>query len=133
MSTPVPTNRENTPVVSTTPMARVDMARHLSPRTVAWLAGHPDVHQFVCAVWDKLAELDRAGQYPGAIAALRRILTCHQPTSAGRCRTCARVAWRRRPFPCIVWHQVRCDLLGLSAGSQSGTPSGPQLSCDAPD
>jgi hypothetical protein len=27
------------------------------------------------------------------------------------------VAWRRRPFPCIVWHQIRFELLGLVAGA----------------
>ncbi|MGH3838674.1 MAG: hypothetical protein ACRDSF_23720, partial [Pseudonocardiaceae bacterium] len=24
-----------------------------------------------------------------------------------------RMTWRRRPFPCIVWYQIRFDLLGL--------------------
>jgi hypothetical protein len=96
----------------------MDAALHLSPRAVAWLADHPQARQFVGSVWDKLTELERSGQYPGTIDALRRVLTCHQPTSTGgRCRTCARVIWRRRPFPCIVWHQVRCDLLGLVAGA----------------
>lgn len=114
-STTVTTQRGNDPA-STTPMARVNAALHLSPRTVAWLADHPQAHQFVSSVRDKLTELDRAGQYPCAIDALRRVLTHHQPTLAGRCRTCARVTGRRRPFPCIVWHQVRCDLLGLFAG-----------------
>ena len=117
MSTTGPTERRHGPAASATPMARVDAALHLSPRTVDWLADHPQARRFVGSVWDKLAELDRAGQYPGAIDALRRILTHHQPTSAGRCRTCARVTWRRRPFPYIVWHQVRCDLLGLFAGA----------------
>ncbi len=102
------------------PMARVDAALGLSPRTVAWLADHPQARRFVGSVWDKLTELDRAGQDPGTIDALRRVLTHHQPTSAGRCRTCARVTWRRRRFPCIVWHQVRCGLLGLFAGSGAG-------------
>jgi hypothetical protein len=64
-----------------------------------------------------LTELQRSGQYPGAIDALRRVLTHHQPTAAGRCRTCARIRGRRRRFPCIVWHQIYCDLLGLFAGA----------------
>ncbi|MGH3997997.1 MAG: hypothetical protein ACRDTJ_11110, partial [Pseudonocardiaceae bacterium] len=72
--------------------------------------------RLVRSVWDKLAELERSGQYPGAIDALRSVLIHHQPTSAGRCRACRRVAWRRRPFPCVVWHQIRGDLLGLFAG-----------------
>ncbi len=91
------------------------VAPHLSTHTVTWLAEHPRAGQLVGSVWDKLTELDRAGQYPGAIDALRRVLTQHQPTAAGRCRTCRRVAGRRRPFPCIVWHQIRFDLLGLFA------------------
>jgi hypothetical protein len=97
-------------------MPRVDTALHLSPRTMAWLANHPDARKLVSLVWDKLTELERSGQYPGAIDALRRVLAQHQPTSAGRCRTCRRVTGRRRPFPCVVWHQLRCDLLGLFAG-----------------
>ncbi|MGH3935756.1 MAG: hypothetical protein ACRDS1_12405 [Pseudonocardiaceae bacterium] len=94
-----------------------DAALHLSPRTMAWLADHRQARQFVGSVWEKLTELERAGHYPGAIDALRRVLIFHQPTSAGRCRTCARVTGRRRPFPCIVWHQIRCDLLGLFSGT----------------
>jgi hypothetical protein len=117
MSTTVTTQRESDPVSSTTPIARMDAALHLSTRTMAWLADHPQARQFVSSVWDKLTELERSGQYPGAIDALRRVLTHHQPTPAGRCRTCARVTGRRRPFPCIVWHQVRFDLLGLFAGA----------------
>lgn len=98
-------------------VSRVDTALHLSPRAVAWLADHPQARQFVGSVWDKLTELERAGQFPGALDALRRVLTNHQPTSTGRCRTCRRVTGRRRPFPCIVWHQIRFDLLGLFAGA----------------
>ncbi|MGH4009017.1 MAG: hypothetical protein ACRDTH_12830 [Pseudonocardiaceae bacterium] len=52
---------------------------------------------------------------PGAIAALRCVLSQHQPTAAGRCRTCRRFAWRRRRFPCIVWHQIRGELLNGGA------------------
>jgi hypothetical protein len=36
-------------------------------------------------------------------------------TSWGRCRTCRRPGWRRR-FPCVVWHQIRGELLGWFAG-----------------
>jgi hypothetical protein len=39
-------------------------ALHLAPRTVAWLADHPQARQFVGSVWDKLAELERTGQFP---------------------------------------------------------------------
>ncbi|MGH3777147.1 MAG: hypothetical protein ACRDRR_15685 [Pseudonocardiaceae bacterium] len=117
MSTTVATECGSDPVASTTPMPKVDATLHLSSRTVAWLADHPQARQFVGSVWDKLTELERSGQYPGAIDALRRVLTQHQPTPAGRCRTCRRITGRRRPFPCIVWHQIRFDLLGLFAGS----------------
>lgn len=83
---------------------------------LARLADHPHARKLVRSVWDKLAELERAGHHAGAIAALRLVLTHHQPTSAGRCRTCHRWTWRRR-FPCIVWHQIHGELLGLFAGA----------------
>lgn len=84
----------------------------LSPWTAAWLAGQPHSRKLVRSVWDTLAALEGAGHDPGAIAALRRVLTCHQPTPSGRCRTCRSWTWRRSPFPCIVWHQIRGELLG---------------------
>ncbi len=112
----LPPPRGNDPAASPAPMPEVDAELHLSPRTVAWLADQPHARRFVRSVWDKLTELERSGQYPGALDALRRVLTYHQPTSTGRCRTCARVRGRRRPFPCVVWHQIHCDLLGLVAG-----------------
>ena len=96
-------------------MPRVDAAPLLPTRTLAWLADHPRARQVVRPVWDTLTELERAGQHRGAIDALRGVLNQHQPTAAGRCRTCRRVIGRRRPFPCIVWHQIRIDLLGLFA------------------
>jgi hypothetical protein len=123
MSRTVVTQRGSGPPGLTTPLARMDATLYLSPQAVAWLAHHPQARQFVGSVWDKLAELERSGQYPGAITALRRVLIQHQPTSAGRCRTCRRVAGRRRPFPCIVWHQIRCDLLGLFAGAGRHQPA----------
>ncbi|MGH4009048.1 MAG: hypothetical protein ACRDTH_12990 [Pseudonocardiaceae bacterium] len=131
MSTTLATQRGSDPAASTTPMARMDAALHLSSRTTAWLADHPAADQFVTSVWDKLAELERSGQYPGAIDALRRVLTKHQPTAGGRCRTCRRVTGRRRPFPCIVWHQIRCDLLGLFAGAGRHRP-GPAMTAATP-
>lgn len=79
----------------------------------------------VRSVSDKLTELERAGHHPDTLAALRRVLACHQPTPAGRCRTCRwgtwRHLWRSRPFPCVIWHQIRSELLGVFA---SGAPSG---------
>ncbi len=106
------TEHGSDPAASTTPMSIVDATLQLSTQTVAWLADHPRARQFVGSVWDKLTELEQAGHHPGAIDALRRVLTRHQPTAAGRCRTCRRWTLRRRPFPCVVWHQIRGDLLG---------------------
>ena len=94
-------------------MPKVNVTLHLSARTVAWLAGHSQARKVVGSVWDTLATLERAGQHPGPIDALRRVLAHHQPTAAGRCRTCRRWKWRRRRFPCTVWHQIRGELLGL--------------------
>jgi len=113
----LPPHPGNDPATSTTPTPGVDTELHLSTRTMAWLANHPHARRLVRSVWDKLTALERSGQYPGALDALRRVLIQHQPTAAGRCRTCARVTWRRPAFPCTVWHQIRFDLLGLFAGA----------------
>jgi hypothetical protein len=112
MSTSVAAQRGSDLSGSTAAAPGVEVALRLSPRAVVWLADHPQARRFVRSVWDTLAELDRTGQCPGAIDALRRVLTHHRPTATGRCRTCRRVAGRRRPFPCIVWHQIRGELLG---------------------
>jgi hypothetical protein len=76
---------------------------------------HPQARRFISSVWDTLTELEQTGHYPATLNAPRRILTHHQPSPAGRRRTCRRGTWRRRPFPCIVWYQIHCDLLGLFA------------------
>jgi hypothetical protein len=94
-------------------MPKMDVMLHLSARTVVWLADHPQARKLADSVWDTLAELERTGHHPRLIAALRRVLTYHQPTAAGRCRTCRRWKWRRSRFPCIVWHQIRGELFGL--------------------
>lgn len=106
-------DRWTDPAAATTPMPTVDVTLHLSTRTVAWLADHSQARKLVGSVWDTLADLERAGHHPRPVAALRRVLACHQPTSAGRCPTCRRWRWRRRRFPCIVWHQIHGELLGL--------------------
>jgi hypothetical protein len=98
-----------------------DKGPDLSARTVAWLADHSQARKLVDSVWDTLAELERAGHHPRPIAALRRVLVHHQPTAAGRCRTCRRWKWRRRRFPCTVWHQIRGELLGQFTDSGSST------------
>ncbi|MGH3897288.1 MAG: hypothetical protein ACRDTA_03365 [Pseudonocardiaceae bacterium] len=61
-------------------------------------------------------ELERAGCPRGPIAALRRVLTHHQPTPAGRCRTCRWGIARRRHFPCVVWCQIHGELLDSFPG-----------------
>jgi hypothetical protein len=110
------------PWASTTPMLTVHSTLQLSARTVAWLAEHPRARRLVRSVWDTLTELQRAGHHPATLDALRLVLTQHQPSSAGRCRTCRRWAWRRPPFPCVVWHQVRGELLNQSRDYGEGAP-----------
>lgn len=101
-------------------MPRVDVALQLSAQSLAWLAGRPQARKLVWSVCDTLTELEQAGHHPGLIAALRRVLTLHQPTSAGRCATCRAGTWRRRPFPCIVWHQIHIELFGGGRHGQRG-------------
>lgn len=113
MPTESTTYRWVDPAAVTTPMPRVDLTLHLSARTAGWLGNHSQARKLVGSVWDMLAELERAGCPLGPIAALRRILSHHQSTPAGRCLSCRRWRWRRRRFPCIVWHQVHVELLGL--------------------
>lgn len=113
--------REIDPAASTTPMRRADTTLPLATWTVTWLVDQPHARELVRSVWDKLAELERAQRHPDTIAALRVVLLHHRPpTAGGRCRTCRRFTWRhlwrRPPFPCIVWHQVRGVLLGHLAG-----------------
>lgn len=106
----------------------------LPTRTLAWLAERPVALAVVESVWVTLAELDAAGQHPRLLAALRFVLLHHEPTRAGRCRACPRRSWRglwrRRRFPCVVWRQVRGELLGpLALGGihRLGTASGRSL------
>jgi hypothetical protein len=103
------------PMTSTMPVPRASAA--LLARTVIWLADHPDAREVISSVWTALTELERAGYHLGALDALRFVLIHHQPpTRTGRCPTCPRLSWRqlwrRRPFPCVVWHQIRGELLG---------------------
>lgn len=89
----------------------------LSAPTVSWLTKHPDAREVVRSVWTTLTVLEQAGQHPGTLAALRFVLIHHQPpTRTGCCPTCRRLSWRRlwrrRRFPCVIWHQIRGELLG---------------------
>jgi hypothetical protein len=103
-------------------MAPPDAAPLLPADPEVWLREHVSEHRIIRSVMTALADLQAAGCPPGAINALRRILACHQPTARGRCRTCHYRWLRHRPFPCVVWMQVRGELLGafgdcaLSAG-----------------
>ncbi|MGH3821461.1 MAG: hypothetical protein ACRDRA_01240 [Pseudonocardiaceae bacterium] len=101
---------------ATTKPSRVDGTLHLSARTVNWTYQRPLARLIVDSVWDTLTELERAGHHPGALAALRFVLIHHEPTRVGRCRACRRAnwrrLWRRRRFPCLVWRQIRGELLG---------------------
>ena len=85
----------------------------LSARTLRWLASRPPARQVVNSVWETLAEVN---DVPRLRAALRFVLIHHEPTPAGRCRACRRMSWRslwrRRRFPCVVWRQIRGELLG---------------------
>lgn len=115
MSTSLPTQRERDPAVAT-PMPTVDATLHLSARTLSWLAQRPHARLVVDSVWDTLTELEAAGHHPRLVAAVQFVLVHHAPTAAGRCRACRRVTWRglwrRRRFPCVVWRQIRGELLG---------------------
>ncbi len=125
MPTTPPTQHGSDPPASTTPMPTADATLHLSTRTLDWLARRPRDRDLVRSVWDTLTELERAGHDPGAIDALRRVLTHHQPTSAGRCHTCRRWTSRHPPFPCVVWHQIRGELLDqFASGGRHRKPAG---------
>lgn len=101
-------------------MPTLRTTEHASDRrssTVSWLAEHPNAQEVVNSVCNTLAELERASHHPGTLAALRFVLIGHQlPTRTGRCPACPRLSWhqlwRRRPFPCPVWRQIRSELLG---------------------
>ncbi|MGH3887429.1 MAG: hypothetical protein ACRDSZ_12830 [Pseudonocardiaceae bacterium] len=101
-------------------MPPVRVTLQLSARTLAWLAEHPPARRLVDSVRDTLIELQRAGCPRGPIAALRRVLTHHQPTPGGRCCTCRWGIVRRRHFPCVVWCQIHGELLDLFPGTGGG-------------
>ncbi|MGH3812520.1 MAG: hypothetical protein ACRDUV_08695 [Pseudonocardiaceae bacterium] len=120
MPTTLPTQRDIDPA-ATTPIPRMDATPHLSAQTLNWLTQRPHAQALVDSVWDTLTELEATTHHRGVLAALRFVLVHHQPTPSGRCRACRRVSWRglwrRRRFPCLVWRQVRGELLGHLATS----------------
>jgi hypothetical protein len=106
----------------TMPEPRADTTPELSTQTLAWLTARPHVRRVVRSVWNKLADLERDGHHPGALAALRAVLIAHQPSPrAGRCRACRRFSWRRlwrrRTFPCLVWMTTYVELQGRPHGT----------------
>ena len=110
------------------PSPGMEETPQLSARTLGWLASHPPARQVVDSVWGTLAEFN---DVPRLRAALRFVLIHHEPSAAGRCRACRRMSWRglwrRRRFPCVVWRQIRGELLGhltLSGVHRHRTESG---------
>jgi hypothetical protein len=105
-----------TPRAAALPMPQAQVTPLLPTRTLAWVAERPAACAVVESVWVTLAELEVAGHPPRLLAAMRFVLIHHEPTRAGRCRACRRASWRglwRRPrFPCVVWCQIRGELLG---------------------
>jgi hypothetical protein len=99
------------------------------------LAGRPRRGNPVGAVWSRLDELDRAGNDPALVGALRAVLLPHQPSRGGRCPVCPTRWGRRRRWPCIVWHRVHVALFsacvttpergsGARSAAVSGFPAG---------
>lgn len=112
----------------------VTVPLQLSTRTRAWLVDRPQTRKFVRAIWEELAELERAGNHPpDVLATLRYLLFEHQLLPhAGRCRGGRRgrrrSGWRwigRRSFPCEVWFTVHLGLQGFFTRPPVG-PAGEQ-------
>jgi hypothetical protein len=82
----------------------------LPETTQRFLAGLPRRGDPVGAVWSRLSELERAGNDPALVDALRAVLLPHQPPRFGRCPECPKRWGRRRRWPCVVWCQVHLAL-----------------------
>ena len=82
--------------MSHAPPSRTDEYRQLAAPTLVWLGDRSAAGAPVRAVWTTLDELERAGDHPGVVDALRTILLDHQPIPrSGRCGAC-------RPCPGAV-------------------------------
>jgi hypothetical protein len=128
------TPQRGTDPAASTVRTPVTVPSQLSARTRAWLADRPQTRKFVRAIWDELAELERADNHPPDIlATVRYLLFEHQIlTRTGRCHGCRRArrrsGWRwigRRSFPCEVWLVIHLGLQGFYTGPPvgPGTPS----------
>ncbi len=82
----------------------------LPKTTQRFLAGLPRHGDPVGAVWGRLGELERVGNDPTLIDALRAALLPHQPPRFGRCPACPKRWGRRRRWPCMVWCRVHVAL-----------------------
>jgi hypothetical protein len=82
----------------------------LPETTQRFLAGLPRRGDPVGAVWSRLGELERAGNDPTLIDALRAVLLPHQPPRFGRCPACRKRWGRRRRWPCPTWYRAHVAL-----------------------
>ncbi|HKR51078.1 MAG TPA: hypothetical protein VJT72_16120 [Pseudonocardiaceae bacterium] len=89
----------------------------LPETTRRFLAGLPRHGDPVGAVWNRLGELERAGNDPTLIDALRAVLLPHQPPRYGRCPACPKRCWRRPRWPCAVWCRVHLALFSPWVGT----------------
>ncbi|MDQ2883271.1 MAG: hypothetical protein M3Y48_19400 [Actinomycetota bacterium] len=85
----------------------------LPETTQRFLAGLPRHGDPVRSVWNRLAELERAGNDPVVVDALRAVLLPHQPPRFGRCPACPK-RWGRRRWPCTLWCGVHVSLFSAS-------------------
>ncbi|MGH3899594.1 MAG: hypothetical protein ACRDTA_15405 [Pseudonocardiaceae bacterium] len=89
----------------------------LSETTQRFLAGLPRRGDPVGAVWNRLAELERAGNDSTLVDALRAVLLPHQSLRFGRCPACTKRWWCRRRWPCAVWYRVHVALFSPCVGT----------------
>jgi hypothetical protein len=85
----------------------------LPQTTQRFLAGLPRHSDLVRRGWNRLAELERAGNDSAVIDALREVLLAHQPPRYGRCPACLKCWGRRRRWSCSVWCRVHLALFSL--------------------
>ncbi|MGH3897496.1 MAG: hypothetical protein ACRDTA_04425 [Pseudonocardiaceae bacterium] len=82
-----------------------------------FLAGLPRHGDPAGAVWGRLGELERAGNDPMLVDALRAVLLPHQPPRHGRCPACPKRWGRRRRWPCSAWCRAHLALFSPCVGT----------------